>query len=410
VDSQLIERMSKPARRVRLTAVATHPIQYHAPLFRALAENAELDFEVAFLEILDAERQGRGFGVPFQWDIPVLDGYRWRVLRTTRYAGGPWGRALANAPSCVERLGPDVLLLTGWQTLPLIQLLSAARRMGVATLMRGESNALRPRNPLVHRLHRWMFERVDGFLVIGRANRALYEGHGIAAERLFDAPYFVDNDRFAGEAFRWRESRDELRATLGIPPGAACFLFVGKFERKKHPEHVVAALGALRRRRPDLKAHALFVGAGALAAEVRALASREGISATFAGFMNQTEMPKAYVAADALVLASDYGETWGLVVNEAMACGLPAVVSDRVGCGPDLIEAGVTGSSYPFGNVDAMVEVLQQWVDKPDQTRRMGRAAAERVRCRYTVGQSVAGVIEAVTAVMQRNERGRRAR
>jgi len=400
VDSQLIgPALSKPTRNVRVVAVATHPIQYHAPLFRALAERGELDFEVAFLEILDAERQGRGFGVSFQWDIPLLDGYRWRVLPTLRYGPAPWGRALANARSCVERLSPDVLLLTGWQTLPLIQLLAAARKMGVATLMRGESNGLRPRNPFVQRLHRWLFEHVDGFLVIGRANRALYERHGIAPERLFDAPYFVDNDRFASDAARWRESRDELRAKLGIPPGATCFLFAGKFERKKHPEHLVAALAGLGRRRPDLKAHGLFVGAGALAAELRARASREGVSATFAGFMNQTEMPKAYAAADALVLASDYGETWGLVVNEAMACGLPALVSDRAGCGPDLIEAGVTGSRYPFGDVDAMVEVLQQWVERPEQAQQMGLAAAQRVRSGYTVAQSVAGVMEAVRAV-----------
>jgi glycosyltransferase involved in cell wall biosynthesis len=276
--------------------------------------------------------------------------------------------------------------------------------MGVATLMRGESNALRPRNPLVHRVHRWLFERVDGFLVIGRANRALYESHGISPARLFDAPYFVDNDRFARDASRWRESRDQLRATLGVPFGATCVLFAGKFERKKHPEHLVEALGGLRRRRPDLKAHGLFVGAGVLADELRARASREGLSTTFAGFMNQTEMPKAYAAADALVLASDYGETWGLVVNEAMACGVPALVSDHAGCGPDLVEAGVTGAQYPFGNIDAMIDVLERWVERPDETREMGRAAAQRVRRLYTVDQSVAGIIEAARAVAQRGE------
>ncbi len=381
---------------MRLTAIAPHPIQYHAPLFRALATRPELDFEVAFLELLNPQRQGQGFGVAFQWDVPILEGYRSRVLPTMRYAKGQWGRTL-RARACLRAIDPDVLLLTGWQTLPLIQLLSAARGMGIPVLMRGESHALKPRHPIIHRLHGSLFRRVDAFLVIGRANRALYERHGIPQDRLFDAPYFVDNDRFACEASRWREKRDELRASFSIPSGSVCFLYAGKFETNKHPEHLVAALGRVRRKRPDLPLHALFVGSGEVAADLQARAREEGVSTTFAGFLNQTDIPKAYVAADALVLASA-GETWGLVVNEAMACGLPALVSDRVGCGPDLVEAGITGARYPFGNVEAMAAVIEQWAQRPDVMRQLGRAAEERVRTHYTIGRSVEAVLQAVRA------------
>jgi glycosyltransferase involved in cell wall biosynthesis len=136
--------------------------------------------------------------------------------------------------------------------------------------------------------------------------------------------------------------------------------------------------------------------------EARALAVRERIAATFAGFLNQTEMPKAYVAADCLVLPSDYGETWGLVVNEAMACGLPAVVSDRVGCGPDLVEDGVTGRIFPFGEVAALAGVIRSLADRPARLVEMGRRASDRIT-RYSVDAAVAGTLDAVRYVTRRS-------
>ncbi len=396
--------MSSPVPKVRLTAIAPHPIQYHAPLFRALAMRPELDVEVAFLELLDAQQQGQGFGVPFQWDVPVLEGYRSRVLPTMRYARGQWGRTL-RARACLRELDPDILLLTGWHTFPLIQLLSAAHRMGIPVLMRGESHALKPRHPIMHWLHGWLFRQVDGFLVIGRANRGLYERHGISQDRLFDAPYFVDNEWFASKASMWRERRSEVRSALGIPERAIAFLYVGKFESKKHPHHFTMALGRLARKRPDLLIHGLLVGDGDLANDLRGRSSTESVPLTFTGFVNQSEIPKFYVAADALVLPSDYGETWGLVVNEAMACGLPALVSDRVGCGPDLVVGGTTGARYPFGDIDSMVEVLEKWAQTPELMRQLGRAAEARVRNHYTVARSVEAVLQAVHATTQANGR-----
>jgi glycosyltransferase involved in cell wall biosynthesis len=392
---------ASPGSKVRLVAIAPHPIQYHAPLFRALAARPELEFEVAFLEILDDRRQGHGFGVAFQWDVPVLEGYRSRVLPTRRFARGHWGRAV-QPRECLRDLEPEVVLLTGWQTLPFVQLLSASQRMGIPALMRGESNTLKPRPWMVDQLHGCLFRHVDAFLAIGRANRGLYEAHGIPSERLFDAPYFVDNEWFSARAATGRAKRAELRTRLGISQEATCFLYAGKFEPKKHPQDLLAALGLLVRTRPDLKIHGLFVGDGVLAPALRARAAAEGLSVTFAGFVNQSEIPSYYAASDALVLPSDYGETWGLVVNEGMACGLPALVSDRVGCGPDLVQPGVTGERYAFGEIEAMARVLETWASTPGLLARMGGAAEEHVRLHYTVGRTVEAVLQAVRFAVHR--------
>jgi glycosyltransferase involved in cell wall biosynthesis len=117
---------------------------------------------------------------------------------------------------------------------------------------------------------------------------------------------------------------------------------------------------------------------------------------TFAGFLNQGEIAAAYVAADALVLPSDFGETWGLVVNEAMACGRPAIVSDRVGCGPDLVTPGETGECFAFGDTAALASLLLAGAADPSRLRFMGKAARERVLTKYTAARAVEGTLRAI--------------
>jgi glycosyltransferase involved in cell wall biosynthesis len=109
-------------------------------------------------------------------------------------------------------------------------------------------------------------------------------------------------------------------------------------------------------------------------------------------------MPEAYAAADAIVLPSDAGETWGLVANEAMASGLPAIVSDAAGCGPDLIRSGVTGAVFPCGSIEELAELVRRWSSDVVALRSMGANAGEHVQ-RYSVEKAAAGIIDAVFAV-----------
>jgi len=246
-------------------------------------------------------------------------------------------------------------------------------------------------------LHRLLLSRYQAFLAIGDSNRAFYRAAGVADARVFSAPYFVDNDRFAASARALRSERAALRRRWGIPDEAVCFLFAGKLEPKKHVLDLLRAMAQLRRCAADT--HLLVVGAGTLAEEAKALVARDAIAASFAGFLNQSEMPGAYVAADCLVLPSDDGETWGLVVNEAMACGLPAIVSDRVGCGPDLVAHGETGMVFPFGDVNRLASMLQSLAAQPERLARMGERARERVSA-YSVQRATQATLEAVRHVL----------
>lgn len=386
-------------KKIRLAIVATHPIQYHVPWFQGLAAHAEIDLKVYFALLPDPAQQGTGFGKAFHWDIPMLEGYSWTALENVR-AHPDLGRFFGSSTPGVRRVfrdeRPDAVLLNGWEALPLLQALCVGRLLGIPRIVRGESNALRARPLWIRPLHRLLLAQYGAFLAIGKANRDFYLANGAAGSRIFSAPYFVDNARFATGARA--AGRVEQRRRWNIPDAAACFLFAGKLEPKKRILDLVGAMSlAARGHRP---VHLLVVGSGVLMAEAQALAARERVPATFAGFLNQTELPQAYAAADCLVLPSDYGETWGLVVNEAMACGLPAVVSDRVGCGPDLVESGATGMLFPFGDVPALGGMLRSLAAQPGSLAEMGARAKERIG-RYSVEQAVAGTVEAVRHVTQ---------
>lgn len=386
----------------RVLAVASHPIQYQAPWFRALALAPGIDFSVLFVQQPDAQQQGRGFGVAFEWDIPLLEGYRSQRVPEIRGPGGLNGffsARITRPLALLRQLDPDLLLLTGWHVWPLMQMLVAAWWAGVPVIMRGESNALRRRPWPARALHGLLLGRCAAFLPIGRASRDFYAGYGIDERALFDTPYFVDNARFAAAAGQAMPRRADLRERWGIPADAICFCYAGKLEPKKRILDLLEAL-RIALAQPGARLHLLVVGTGELMPEAQAMAAQWRLPVTFAGFLNQTEISAAYVAADCLVLPSDHGETWGLVVNEAMACGRPAIVSDRVGCAADLVTDRVTGSIFPFGDTAALAQRLLELAAEPERLRAMGEQARDHVLQGYSVERSVEGTLRAIQYVL----------
>ena len=387
----------------RVLAVASHPIQYHAPWFRGLAASPAIDFSVLFVQMPDAQAQGQGFGIAFEWDVPLLDGYRWQRVPRLRGRGGLQGFFAARIDGPVQllrELAPEVVVITGWHVWPLVQLLAAAHRLRIPVIMRGEANALRSRSWRARQAHRWLLSRCAAFLPIGKGSRDFYLGYGITPARLFDAPYFVDNERFVKAAQRYVPERNAWRARWEIPHDATCFVYAGKLEPKKRLLDLLEALEVAAPRSPRM--HVLVVGTGELEVQAKLVAAAKRLPVTFAGFLNQTEIPAAYVAADALVLPSDFGETWGLVVNEAMACGRPAIVSDRVGCGPDLVIEGETGARFEFADTHALAEAMVRLASDREGLARMGIAARERVLANYGPRNAVEGTLRAIGAVTAR--------
>lgn len=362
-----------------LAILSTHPIQYQVPLWQALARDGRVPFEVWYLthhavkSSHDAE-----FGQAFAWDLDMLGGYPHRLLPVAPGATPTTFRQCRVTESfetLLRQAGARAVWVQGWQVQAYWQAVWAAKRVGCEVWLRGESNDLAPvawwKRPIKRLALGQFFRHVDRFLCIGTANRRLYQKFGVPESRLHPAPYAVDNERFARQAAEARKRRAEIRKQWGIAEGAFCVLFCGKFIPKKRPMDVVLAAGRLMQ--AGRKVHLLFVGSGELGAELRAAChvaydaedsnfqpstfNSQLPPASFAGFLNQTEISQAYVAADCLVLPSDYGETWGLVANEAMASGLPCVISDRCGSSEDL---GVlpANARFPFADVPALASRL----------------------------------------------------
>jgi glycosyltransferase involved in cell wall biosynthesis len=366
-----------------LVILSTHPIQYQAPLWQALAESARIPFEVWYVSDHGTRAShDREFGQTFSWDLPTLEGYPYRFVDSAAGARPVsfWGWRLTRdlKPRLLESKA-KALWIQGWHVAAYWQAARMASRAGVPLWMRGESNDLKPtpfpknlvKRPILGRL----LGSVDEFLYVGQANRRLYESYGVPESKLHFAPYAVDNERFAAQAAEIRGQRAEIRRAWGIPDDSFCILFCGKFIGKKHPHSVIDAARALQESRRVPKLHLLFVGSGELGASLRDACSvafdaepggraqsHAGTPgkppATFAGFLNQRDISKAYVAADCLVLPSDHGETWGLVVNEALASGLPCVASNACGVTEDLIARRWPERAFPMGDAAGLARSL----------------------------------------------------
>lgn len=388
---------------MRLGVLATHPIQYHAPLFRELAQ--QLDLHVYF-----AHRQSKagqaaaGFGVEFDWDVDLLGGYEHDFLTNRSAQPGTDSFGGCDTPEIreiIRREAFDAFLVTGWNTRSFWQAIMACWQTGTPLLIRGDSQLATPRSRgkqlAKALLYRSFIPRFDGYLVVGERAREYYLHYGADPERMFFVPHFVDNEFFRAGAEAAQFGRP-LRDALGYETDTTVLLFVGKFIPKKRPLDLVPAAQRLRADGHDVRL--LYVGSGQLEEDLRAEVAAANVPTHFAGFKNQTELPAYYSAADLLVLPSDGGETWGLVVNEAMACGTPAIVSDAAGCTPDLITEGQTGATFPLGDVSALAEAFKRFSPMLG-TSRTRQALAQTMET-YSLDRAVEGTLDAVRAVSNR--------
>ena len=286
------------------------------------------------------------------------------------------------------------LWVEGWRFPAFWQAVGQAKKAGLQVWCRGESNDLAPepsfpKNLIKKGLMRWFFGKVDAFLCIGQANRRLYQKAGVPDEKLHSAPYFVDNERFSMEAERLWPEREKIRAGWGIRPAAVVVLYSGKFIPKKRVMDLAKAFRLGCEKQPG-KFHLLLAGDGPQRAELeRELAA---LPVTFAGFLNQTEIPRAYAAADVMVMASDWGETWGLSANEALASGVPVILSDRCGCAEDISSATDQAMVFPMGDVERLGALIgdrrQEIEDRGwtvDQRRNLMQVMREKFDAENTI-------------------------
>ena len=371
--------------------MATHPIQYFAPFFRDLAARADVELMVFFAHRPNAAHQGEGFGVAFEWDIDVTGGYPHQFLENVAKvpAGGFRGYDCPEIGKLLVAGQFDFVVLQGWGWKCFWQAAAACRRAGIPYGVRSDSQLPQGKTGwsslIKQRIRRMVYplfiSRIPLCLPYGERSAEYFRCYG--ARKIGIAPHCIDNAFFSGEAAKALPERGPWRQKFGVPGNAICFLFCGKFIPKKRPSDVIAAFAKLLKD-SEVPVHLLMVGSGELEDILKEQANSVGRGISFAGFMNQSAMPAVYTAADCLVLPSDSGETWGLVVNEAMACGLPAIVSDSCGCVPDLIRTGHSGYSYPEGEIRELSGRMKEML-VPGQAARMGEGARELLEGKFNV-------------------------
>jgi glycosyltransferase involved in cell wall biosynthesis len=395
----------------RLAVVCSHPVQYYAPWFRHLARHLRAELRVFYLwQPALAAAPDPEFGRVVRWDVDLLSGYAHEFVenRSAR-PGTDRFRGLRNPalPARLRAFAPDAVLVFGygWET----QLRLALGWRDCPLILRGDSHLLgRPpggaaRAALRALLLRALFTRFAAFAAVGRANRELYLRHGVPPARIFHVPHCVDNAAFAAAAADPGAGR-AWRSELGVPAHHRVVGFVGKFVPKKRPDLLLRAF--LRAAPTDTTL--LLVGDGPLEAELRALVAgasgAAGGCVRFAPFQNQSAMPRALAALDLLVLPSEGpGETWGLVVNEAMAVGVPALVSTHVGCREDLVADDETGWGFPAGDEVALAAALTRALAALSARADSIRAAARARVARYSYDAATIAVQGLLDAVLPRH-------
>lgn len=396
---------SSPPDTHRLAIVLSHPTQYYSPWFRHLRQTTPLAFRVFYLwEFGIRIHRDPQFRTSFAWDVDLLSGYDHEfVPNVSRDPGTHHFTGLRN-PVLTDRLTrwqPSALLVFGYKWAAHLRAIQWARTRRIPLLFRGDSHLLGrgalswPKRLLLRTLYR----QFAAFLAVGAANREYFSALGVPPGRLFFAPHAVDGSLFAPDRAGLANGVAELRRSLGIAPEVRTIVFAGKFTADKQPLPLLDAFLSLN----PANAALVFVGDGPLkeALHRRALENPAAI-VRFLPFANQSEMPTRLALADLLALPSrGCYETWGLVVNEAMHLGVPALVSDRVGCQRDLVAEGETGWVFRADDAAGLRATLQRALEdvaRPERRAALRRAVRSRISG-YTYTQTTAGLLAALASV-----------
>lgn len=381
----------------KLALISSHPVQYNAPLFRKISESDQIELKVFYTWSQRKESLfDKDFGAVVEWDIPLFDGYEYTFVKNeAKDPGLHHFKGLQN-PTLVEEIldfNADAVLVYGWNYASHYKVMKYFKGK-IPVYFRGDSTLL-DETPGVKTILRrvilsWIYRKVDVAFYVGKNNKAYFEKHGLKDSQLVFAPHAIDNDRFMGEPGQYDSEAKQWRKQFGVADDEVLMLFVGKFEPKKNP---LIILDALERYHPE-KLKMVFVGSGNHEAELKKrAASMKNIQ--FLPFQNQSKIPGLLHASDVMILPSQGpGETWGLIVNEAMVCKNAIIVSDKVGCSSDLVNQN--GVVFRCGAVEELTAAIKAVACNKEVCSHMAEASFKDIK-----DWSYQHFVEAIERVLQ---------
>jgi len=351
----------------KLAIISSHPIQYNAPMFALLSKSNKIEPKVFYTwsqskeSLFDVD-----FGKTIEWDIPLLDGYEYEFVENIASDPGPHhgkGIDCPGLPAAIENWGADAILIFGWNYTAHNSAMKYFKGK-IPIYFRGDSTLIDETGgvkQLLRRLYlKWIYRNTDYAFYVGKNNKEYFLAHGIPEDKLFFAPHAIDNNRFNDSNGDYKKEAGKVRNELNIPKEDVVVLFVGKFESKKNPLILIEAAKKIN----DKRLHFVFVGNGDWEDEMKKQ-SNGMTNIHYLAFQNQSRMPVIYYMSDILALPSQGpGETWGLVVNEAMACGRAILVSTKAGCYSNLVENGKNGYVFESGNLKECISGINKMNSK----------------------------------------------
>jgi glycosyltransferase involved in cell wall biosynthesis len=375
----------------------THPIQYRAPVFRELMKKLPQAEIVFFNSRFDGKKWWfqEVDKIPKQeFGLPLESGYRNRTLETQKLS---FIEKVAALNRVLGEEKPQAVLFYGYYQVEhwILRILCAQKK--IPLIFVGETFDWRGslfRQGINRVLVNYFFRKVAGFIAIGKRTVEYYRQWGVSPSKITSAKYCTDLAPFVLPEPEANTVRSEIRKSLGISPDAFLLLFVGRLFDRKRPQDLLEI--HLNLQKQGL-VHTVFVGNGELSEVLQSKAAGTP-NVHFVGFKNQNEIKNFYYAADLLVVPSDF-ETWGLVVNEAFSCRLPALVTDQCGVAGDLVLSGQTGDIYPVGDCKAATEKIIRLVKDRSIAKTWGMNARALVLKSYQPEQFASSILKSFESV-----------
>ena len=370
---------------------------YRFPLFRAIDADPRIDLEVWFMSRSARNRRwsqsSQDLGFAYQVLPSVEFNHASRDLFTyiVNYSF-PWKYARGNF---------DVLISAGWLDFACQAGFVLSKALRRKYIQWSESTAYEPSlqrslaAPVVKTMVRW----ADACVAVGTRSREYLEKLGAHSRDIYTAYSTVDVELFRRVSSLARRERVEHRTALGIRRGFVV-LYCGQFIERKGLRYLLEAFASIKALHEDVAL--VLIGYGPERDMLLAQVALSGISDVHVvDHVEVTEMPTMYALADVFVLPS-LEETWGLVVNEAMACGLPVIVTDRAGASIDLVRQGENGYVVPAGDSTAIAECITRLIEDPALAARMGDCSSERIQ-QFTPERAAQVFVDAIVHAMSRS-------
>jgi glycosyltransferase involved in cell wall biosynthesis len=394
---------------LKLLFIISHPIQYNAPLFAYIANNSQYTIKVFYTLGRSSDVvANNGFGIPENWNLNLLAGYDYEFIEnTSSYPSSLsyWG---IKNPSLIEKIisyNPAGIVIYAWKPQSHFSVLNYFHGK-IPILFRGDSSTLDDpygfslRSFFRYTFLKWVYRKVDYAISPGTASDQYFLKSGLRQNQIIRAEHAIDNQRFMNMTKIEEEQLFELSSSLSIKPKEVIFLFAGKFIDKKNPLFLIDAFTQLKQLNDNVRL--LLVGNGVLQNMIKEKISKLPLhiasSIKLLPFQDQNQIKLLYRVSNVFVLPSKGPqETWGLSVNEALACGIPVIVSNRCGSSNDLVKNDVNGLVFKSEDTQDLIQKMMLMCN--DEYRRGLAEKAKDSLKNYTYHSFIAALDQIFTSI-----------